>query len=64
MLLPSVMEAVTARTISLLTADVNSRKIMAVRRETMKDALKALNIGAKMLARRSNAMWDILLATD
>lgn len=27
----------------------------------MEEALKAMNIGPKVLIRRSNAMWDILL---
>lgn len=29
----------------------------------MEKALKILHIGTKILARRSNALWDILLAT-
>lgn len=61
--LPIAMEAMTMRTISLLTTDVKTWKLIAVSRETMKEALKALNTGAKVLARRSNAMWDNLLAT-
>lgn len=35
-----------------------------VSRETMKEALKSLKIGPKILARRSNALRDILLATE
>lgn len=53
--MPSVIVAVVARTISLFTADVKSRKIIAVSRETKKKALKT-NIGVKVLARRFNAM--------
>lgn len=30
----------------------------------MEEALKSLNITAKVLARRSNAMWDILFPTE
>lgn len=30
----------------------------------MEEALKALNIGTKVLAHRSNVMWNILLATE
>lgn len=30
----------------------------------MEEVLKALNISPNVLARRSNAMWDILLATE
>lgn len=54
--LPSIMEAVAARTIFLLMADVKLRKFMAVSREVMEEDLKALNIEAKVLARKSNAM--------
>lgn len=60
---PSVMEAITTRTIPLLTADVKMRKFIAANREMMEETLKALNIGAKVMGRRSNAMWKILLAT-
>lgn len=61
---PHVMEAVTTSTISLLTADVKMQKFITVNREMMEEALNALNIGAKVLAHRPNAMWDILLATE
>lgn len=30
----------------------------------MEDALKALNLSPKMLERRTNALWDILLLTE
>lgn len=30
----------------------------------MEEALKALKINPKVLARRTNALWDILLATE
>lgn len=55
------MEVSTTRTLSLLTADVNTKKFVAVTRHMMEEAL---NIGAKVLDRRSKAMWDILLATE
>lgn len=60
----SVMEVVAARTISLLTVDVKTRKLTVVSREMMEEALKTLNIGAKILSRRSSMMWDILLASE
>lgn len=60
----SVIETAVARTNSLLTADVKSRKYMSVSREAIEEPLKALNIRAKMLAQMSNAMWDILFATE
>lgn len=52
-------DAVT-RTISLLTMDVKTQKIIGVNRETTEEALRSLKIGPKKL----NAMWDILLATE
>lgn len=58
---PSEMEVITTRTISLLKADVNTRKCIAVTRHMMEEAL---NIGAKVLNRRSNVVWDILLTTE
>lgn len=47
-----------------MTADVNMRTFIVVNREMMEEKLEALNIGARVLARRSNAMWEILLATE
>lgn len=61
---PSLIETVNARKISLLTTDVKTRKLIAVKREVMKEALKNLQISAKILARCSNAMWDIVLVTE
>lgn len=46
-----------------MTVDVKYKKFMAVNREAMEEVLKALNVEAKVLARRSNAMWDILLVS-
>lgn len=59
----SLLEAVNIKTISLFTMDVKTSKPIGVNRDCMEEALKSLNIEAKVLARRSNAMWDILLAT-
>lgn len=50
MVVPCVMEAVTTRTISLLTTDVKFRKLMGVSKELMEEFLKSFNIGAKILA--------------
>lgn len=41
-----------------------SLKLIGVSREIMEGALKCLNIAPNLLAKRSNAMWDILLATE
>lgn len=54
-----------ARIISLLTSDVKrSQKLIGVSKETIEENLKSLNIASKVLARMSNAIWDILLATE
>lgn len=44
--------------------DVKTRKLIGVNREIVEEAIKSLNIGAKVLARRRRAMWDILLASE
>lgn len=41
-----------------------TRKLIGVNRDIMEESIKSLNIGAKVLARRSRAMWDILLASE
>lgn len=53
--MPSVMEAVAAKTIALLIVDVKSRKCKTFNGQVMEENLKALDIGA---------MWDILLETE
>lgn len=60
----SPLEAINIRTIFLLTTDIKSKKLIGVNMEATVEALKSLNIGAKALAHRCNAMWDILLATE
>lgn len=42
--------------------DVKTLKLISVRRKTLEEALKSLNVGPKILAKRSNALWNILLA--
>lgn len=61
---PSVMEAVNTKRISLLMTDVELRKFIGVSREGMEETLKNLNIRVKVLARRSNTMWDVLLVSE
>lgn len=58
--IPYALEAVKKRTISLLTSDVKSRKSVAVKRRGMEETLKSLNI----MTRRTNDMWDVLLASE
>lgn len=64
MKIPEDLHAVKARIICLLTSDIKSWKLIGVSRETLEEALKSLNIAPKVLARRSNTMWNILLATE
>lgn len=55
-----VMEAINTRTIS----DIKTRKLIAITKETMEESLNALNMAAKLLARRLNAMWNVLLTAE
>lgn len=56
----STLEAVASKRVSLLTTDVKTRKLVRVSRETTEKALKSLSIADKVLAKRSNAMCDII----
>lgn len=58
-----VSKVVSYRTIPLLTTNLKTRKLAGVNRKIMEEALMSLSIAPKILARRSNATWDILLAT-
>lgn len=60
--IPDMLSTVNTRTISLLT-NVKSRKLSGISRKTTKEDLKSLKIVPKVWARRSNALWDILLVT-
>lgn len=60
--IPEALEAVSTRTLSLLINDIVTRRLIGVCKDTMKEALKSLQILMKVIARRSDAMWDILLA--
>lgn len=59
-----VLEVMSYRTISLLTTDVKTRRLLGISRQIMEEALKSLNASPKILVRQSNTMWDILLATS
>lgn len=56
------LESVTTRNISLLTTNVSTWQLVGISRDTMKEVLKSLQIQPKVLTRKSNAMWKILLA--
>lgn len=60
-MIPSALEAVATRIIS---ADIKMIKLDGVSRETMGDAPKSLSIRARVLAKRSITMWDILPAKE
>lgn len=62
--IPEALKAVNTRIISLLTSNIKTRKLIGVSRENMEDALKTLHIIPKVLARKTNALWDILLPTE
>lgn len=62
--IPEALEAVTTRTISLLTTDVKTQRINGVSRDTMEEAHKSLQIQPKVLAKVSAALWDILLESE
>lgn len=49
------LNVVTTMTISLLTTDVKTCKLVGISREAIEEAFKSLT--------RPNVMWDILLAT-
>lgn len=57
------VDAVKTRTIFLLAIDVRTQRLIGVSKETLEEALKSFKIGPEILARMSNALWDILLAT-
>lgn len=59
-----VLETMNTRTISLLTTDIKTRKLISVKKEIMEEALKNLNIGSKILIRRSRTMRDIVLVIE
>lgn len=61
--IPETLNAIP-RTISLLMTDVKTHKLVGVSREAIEEALKCLKDIYKMLTICSNAMWDILLATE
>lgn len=43
LLMPSILETVNTRTISLLTTDIKTHKLIGVNREIMEEALKKTN---------------------
>lgn len=62
--IPQALEAVTTRTISLLSTDVKTCQLIDISRDTIEGALKGppLNTAKCPFQIFSNVMWDILLA--
>lgn len=58
---PSVVETINKADHLPLTTDVKRRKIIVVSMDVTGESLKSHNITVKVLARRSNAMWNIML---
>lgn len=58
------LDAATTKTITLLSADIKTCKLIGVSRETVEEVLKRHWIGTKILAKHSNVTWNILLAID
>lgn len=58
------LEAVTTKTIFLLTIDVTTRQLFGDSRDIIEETLKSLHIQPEVLARSFIAMWDILLAFE
>lgn len=59
-----ILETTNTKAISLLTMDVKTRRLIGVNWETLEEALKSLNIWAKVLVTISNAMLDVLLVIE
>lgn len=53
-----------SKTISLLTTYLKTRKLIGVSRDIVKETLKILIVGAKILSKRMNIVWDNLLASN
>lgn len=67
--IPESLKAVNSCIVSMVTTDVKGSKLIGVSRQTKEEALKILNINIlnispKVIARRSDDMWNILLATE
>lgn len=62
--IPEALNTVISKPISLLTTDVKTHKLIGVSREVMEKALKCLKTAPKILAKLSNAMSEVLLATE
>lgn len=54
--MPSTLEMMATRTISLLTTNDKTKHLVGVNRKDIEEDMKSLNIGRKILAKRSNAM--------
>lgn len=62
--IPETLDTVTTWIISPLTTNAAIRRLIAVVSDTIGEALKSQQIQPKVLARRFNALWDILVANE
>lgn len=62
--IPEALEAVTIRTVSLLTTDVTAHSLLGVSSEMMEAEIRGLHIQMKMFSKHSKVIWDVLLASE
>lgn len=61
---PFLLDSVTQQNYIHVDYGCQAHELIVVNRDIMGEAIKRLNIGTKVLARRDRAMWDILLASE
>lgn len=62
--MPFLLDSLNTKSITLLTTDVKTRKLIGVNMEIIEKAIKNLNIRAISLARRIRAISVILLTSQ
>ena len=62
--IPELVEAVQPNTLSLIVTDIRTRRLAGLKKETLKELLKAAGIPARYFCRRSFATWDALLPSQ
>jgi len=62
--IPEYCDQMASRTLSFVTTNATTRRLIGVRKEEMIDALIENNIPAKCIYQRSFGTWDVLLPTN
>ena len=62
--IPELVEAVQPKTLSLIVADIKTRRLAGLKKDKFEEVLKAAGIPARYFCRRSFATWDILLPSQ